>query len=180
VSFSQTNTILSEIDSDGPLSEATQAYLEARAKNSFYDYVYGKFRDAEAHGLTKARLARRLNKKPDQISHLLGAPGNWRISTIVSLLAGICKEELVPHSSSFVGRPGRNRQSMDLLEDSPEVLKRRGADNPTSITVTITPDPTATVLRFGTSNSPPRGDKDSRPRSNLDMKNALSSLSFEV
>jgi hypothetical protein len=180
VSFSQTNTILSEIASDGPISEATQAYLEARARNSFYDYIYGKFRDAEAHGLTKARLARRLNKKPDQISHLLGAPGNWRISTIVSLLAGICKEELVPHSSSFVGRPVRNRQSMDLLDDSTQVVKRRGADNATSITWTITPDPTASVLNFGTSNWPSGGDKNSPPRSISDMKNTLANLSFEV
>lgn len=119
MSFSQTNTISSEIDGDGPLSQQTQEYLEARAKNAFFDYVYGKFKMAEANGLTKARLGRRLNKKPDQISHLLGAPGNWRISTVVSLLAGICKEELIPNSNSFTGRHPRNVQPVDLLDRHP-------------------------------------------------------------
>jgi hypothetical protein len=114
VSFSQTNTISSEIVSDDPLSPEAQAYLEARAKNAFYDYIYSKFQESEAAGLTKAKLARRLNKSPDQISHLLGAPGNWTISTVALLLAGICREEVIPDSRSFINKPPRNTQAMDL------------------------------------------------------------------
>ena len=79
--YSQTNIITSEIFSDDPLSKGTLAYLEARAKNAFYDYILTKFKEAEQSGLTKAKLARRLGRKPDQISHFLGAPGNWTLGT---------------------------------------------------------------------------------------------------
>jgi len=99
--------------------------LEERAKNAFYDYVYAKFKAAEANGLTKARLARRLNKKPDQISHLLGAPGNWTISTVVLLLAGICGEEIIPHSTGFVNRPPAVQQGNRVKEESSSFLKKR-------------------------------------------------------
>lgn len=117
VSYSQTSTTASEIFSDEPLSKGTLAYLEARAKNAFYDYVMVKFKEAEQKGLTKAKLARRLGKRPDQISHVLGAPGNWTLSTISELLVGISKEELLPHSASFLNRTPRNVQPTDLLTE---------------------------------------------------------------
>ena len=117
MNYSQTNTISSEIASDAPLSAGTLAYLEARAKNTFYDYILTKFKEAEKNGFTRAKLARRLGKRPDLISKLLGAPGNWTLGTVAELLVGIGKEELLPHSQSFLGRPSRNLRSEDLLGD---------------------------------------------------------------
>lgn len=114
---SQKNTISSEITSDAPLSAGTLAYLEARARNSFYDFIMTKFKDAERGGLSRAQLARRINKRPDQISHMLGAPGNWTLGTITALLVGICREELLPASESFLGRPSRNFQPEDFVND---------------------------------------------------------------
>jgi hypothetical protein len=131
VTYSQTNTIASEIFSDAPLSEGTLAYLEERAKNVFYDYVLTKFKQS---GLTKAKLARRLNKKPDQISHALGAPGNWTIGTVTELLAGISREELVPYSVGFANRPPTNVHAVDLLDDD---MNRWGTHR--------SPDPTGTL-----------------------------------
>lgn len=115
MSYSQTNTISSEIASDAPISAGTLAYLEARAKNAFYDFVLTKFKDAERNGLTRAKLARRLGKRPDHISRLLGAPGNWTLGTVAELLVGIGREELLPNSKSFLNRPLRNLQPEDLL-----------------------------------------------------------------
>jgi hypothetical protein len=133
VSFSQKNIIALEILSDAPLSEGTLAYLDERAKNAFYDYVMTKFKEAEQlSNLTKAKLARRLNKKPDHISHVLGAPGNWTIGTITELLAGICQEEIVPRSLSFANRPPRNVQSTDLLEENTVKWGVNGTPAPTS------------------------------------------------
>lgn len=117
MSYSQTNTISSELASDAPFSAGTLAYLEARAKNTFYDYVLTKFKEAEKNGLTRAKLARRLGKGPDHISRLLGAPGNWTLGTVAELLAGIGREELLPHSQGFFGRPPRNFHPEDLLGD---------------------------------------------------------------
>lgn len=116
MSYSQTNTISSEIVSEAPLSAGTLAYLEARAKNAFYDYVLTKFKEAERNGLTRAKLARRLGKGPDQISRLLGTPGNWTLGTVAELLVGISREELLPRSHSFLDRPPRNSQPEDLLD----------------------------------------------------------------
>lgn len=115
MNFSQGNTISSEIKSDGPLSDGTLAYLEERARNLFYDFIMTKFKEAEQFGLNKAKLARRINKRPDQISHILGAPGNWTLGTITALLVGINREELLPNSSAFFNQPPRNLQPEDLL-----------------------------------------------------------------
>jgi hypothetical protein len=132
VSYSQTNTIASEIFADTPLSRGTLAYLDERAKNAFYDYVIAKFKEAEERfGLTKAKLGRRLNKRPDQISHVLGAPGNWTISTITELLVGINREELVPSSMSFANRPRSNMRSVDTLAaDADQWPKRASTSTP--------------------------------------------------
>lgn len=134
---SQKNTIPSEIASDAPLSAGTLAYLEARARNSFYDFIITKFKDAERRGLSKAKLARRINKRPDQISHILGAPGNWTLGTITTLLVGICKEELLPSSESFLGRPCRNFPPEDLINDGQWALQKPSTG--TSQVVMISP-----------------------------------------
>ena len=117
MTFSQRTTILSELSSEERLSAGTFAYLEERGRNSFYSYVMSKFREAEDDGLTKAKLARRMGKKPDNLSRILGSPGNWTIGMITALLAGICNEELIPNSQSFNGRASRNNSAKDLLRD---------------------------------------------------------------
>jgi hypothetical protein len=126
------------------ISPGTLAYIEARAKNRFYDYVLRKFLEREERdGFTKADLARRIGRRPEVITRWLGAPGNWTIETAAVLLAGICAEELEPQSRAFAGRPKRNFGTDDLLSGkktaplakeanprevaSPEALKSRNS-----------------------------------------------------
>lgn len=113
---SQKSSVLSQIESDDPMPAGTMAYLRQRVRNNYFEFVLSKFREAEAGGLTKAKLARRIGKTQDRISHMLGAPGNWTIDTATELLIGICKEELTPDSKPYSGRAQRNFRKFDGLE----------------------------------------------------------------
>jgi hypothetical protein len=117
VIFSPSKRVLSEIEGDAPLSDVALGYLTQRAKNNFYDYVLTKFYEAETqHDLTKSALADRLGLGRDRISKLLASPGNWTIETVAELLAGICREELVPSSVPYTQRAIRNCTAADVLE----------------------------------------------------------------
>lgn len=107
-----TSSILSEIQGNKLLSVGARAYFQARLRNRLYDLVVSKFK---ASGLTKAELARRVGKRPEIVTRLLGAPGNWTLETVSDLLLGICGEELEMISSSPLDRPKRNVQKLDLL-----------------------------------------------------------------
>lgn len=116
---SQKSSVLSQIESDDPIPAGTMAYLRQRVRNNYFEFVLSKFREAEAGGLTKAKLARRIGKTQDRISHMLGAPGNWTIDTATELLIGICKEELKPDSEPYSGRATRNFCQYDVLDSLP-------------------------------------------------------------
>lgn len=88
------------------------AYVGARARNRFYDFVLKRF---TASGMTKAELARKIGKGPDRVNRLLGAPGNWTIETVAELLAGISGEEILPNAQDFFGRTCSNMSQEQLL-----------------------------------------------------------------
>jgi hypothetical protein len=107
--ISQIPPILSEIAAGLPIPLEKRAYFHARVLNSFYQFVLEKFLQEESAGrLTKAELARRIERRPEVVSRLLGAPGNWRLETATDLLLGIAGEELKPDSSPLLGRAPRN------------------------------------------------------------------------
>jgi hypothetical protein len=108
VTISAKSIILSETASRA-FSPGTLVYYRARFRNRLYDLVLSKFRQAEANeGLTRAELARRTGRRPEVVTRLLGAPGNWRLDTVSDLLMGIAGEELDATSSSPLTRPPRN------------------------------------------------------------------------
>jgi hypothetical protein len=51
-----------------------------------YEEVLAAFREA---AISQATLAKRLGKRPEQISRLLSGPGNWTIDTAAELLFAI-------------------------------------------------------------------------------------------
>ena len=54
-----------------------------------YEAVIKEFLES---GVTKAELARRIGRKPEQITRWLGAPGNWTLDTVSDLLlATLCR-----------------------------------------------------------------------------------------
>lgn len=112
-------------------------YMRERLRNDLYDFVFGKFlEEHEARGLTKADLARRLNRDPGQLNRLLGAPGNWTLGMVSDLLVGISGEALTPQSTKVPGPP-RNFAAHELLSSGSHI--RMGNDEPVTGSVsTIT------------------------------------------
>lgn len=114
MSTSQTH-LLSEIRSGQPIPEGKLAYLRSRTKNRLYNFILEKFLEKEREGLTRAELARRIGRRPEVITRLLGSPGNWTIDTVSDLLIGICAEELEPDSRSLLDRAPRNYREPEWL-----------------------------------------------------------------
>jgi transcriptional regulator with XRE-family HTH domain len=121
VTTSQNDALLAELHGDGPLSPGTRAFLGARARNAFFNFIHGKLRDAREKGLTQAKLAERIGKDPGRLSNTLSSPGNWTIDTIAELLFGISGDELVPGSRKLLGRPPVNMRAQDLLDESKDI-----------------------------------------------------------
>jgi hypothetical protein len=94
---------------DGNKSVGTRAYFQGRLKNRLHNLVIRKFEEAEIeHGLTRAELARRIGKRPEVLTRLLGAPGNWTLDTVSDLLLGIAGYELDATATKIADRAKRN------------------------------------------------------------------------
>jgi hypothetical protein len=122
--------MLYELEAKLPIPPEKRAYFHARVLNSFYQFVLSKFLEEERAGrLTKADLARRIERKPEVITRLLGAPGNWGLETASDLLLGICGEELVPASSPLLGRACRNHQYWEAKANAPMISPTSSSTN---------------------------------------------------
>jgi hypothetical protein len=68
-------------------------YFRERFRSALYQMVLQEFlAQQRARGLTKADLARRIGRKPEQISRWLGAPGNWTLDTASDLMLAMGQE----------------------------------------------------------------------------------------
>ncbi|MCJ2067987.1 helix-turn-helix domain-containing protein [Methylobacterium sp. J-030] len=79
---------------DAEIPNDCLVYFQDRLRSRLYDLVIGEFEQARIDGLTQAKLARRLGKKPEQIHKWLSSPGNWTLNTVSNLLLGISSTEL--------------------------------------------------------------------------------------
>ncbi len=80
-----------EIAGDDTLSPSVREYFEARLRHRLYDLVISVF---IASGQTRSQLAKRVGKRPEQITRWLSGPGNLTLDTASDLLLGICGAEL--------------------------------------------------------------------------------------
>jgi hypothetical protein len=87
-----------------PIPEAKRVYFQERLKNRFFEFLLNRFLEQQKHGLTKAKLARRIGKKPEVVNRLLSAPSNLTLDTASDLLLGIDAEELEMDGSSLLNR----------------------------------------------------------------------------
>ena len=101
---------------ESQIPEGKLEYLRERFRNDLFDFVLRKFLEQrERRGLTQAELARRLSCDPARLNRLLGAPGNWTLSTVSDLLVGISGEALIPQAVRVPGKTVRNMSARDLL-----------------------------------------------------------------
>jgi len=100
---------LSETLAAEVIPEPKLAYFRARLSNRLHELVLATFLRAEKQdGLTRAELAKRVGRGPEQISRWFASPGNWEIATVSDLLLGMGYEPAL--------------SAIDLREDaSPEL-----------------------------------------------------------
>jgi hypothetical protein len=119
MSTSQTQ-FMNEIQAghDGPpIPEAKRVYFQERLRNRFFEFLLNKFLEQQKHGLTKAKLARRIGKTPDIVNRWLSAPSNLTLDTASDLLLGISAEELEMGASSLLNRVSVNYSHLDEFRD---------------------------------------------------------------
>ena len=110
---SPNNAFLREILGDDPIPVGKLAYFRERFRDALYDLVLSEFLKEEKLGLTKAAIARRIGRKPEQITRWLGAPGNWTVETVSDLLLAISRAEPRVSLSRLSGLQHRNYQHGD-------------------------------------------------------------------
>ena len=97
----QTIPVWTEILNAPQLSKKALGYFRARLKNGLHQLVLTEFLKLVANkGFSRADLARRIGKRPEQITRLLGAPGNWELDTVSDLLLAM-GYELEPKAVRF-------------------------------------------------------------------------------
>lgn len=122
---------MKEISNREPLSPAHFGYFRERVRLAFWEYVVLTFMEqANSSNLTKAELARRIGRRPEQVGRWLAAPTNWTLDTATDLLLGM-GIELMPSGRSLMERPAVNYvHAFDGL--------RLGRDQPAADGVTST------------------------------------------
>lgn len=123
-----------------PIPAATLGYFDAYAQDQAYDSVMQLFlKLADEGAMTRALIAKRLKKKPEQVTRWLGGPGNWTLRTLADLLLAmdyVPQITAVPLSSL---RRGNYTHPATFQFDPPPAQRRpdrpptptAGASNPT-------------------------------------------------
>ena len=112
--YKATSTRRTTSNSDA-IDLADISYGRERLKTKIHEAVLRRFMTAQnTSGLTKAIVARRLNKRPEQVTRWLSAPGNWTLRTVSDLMTAIGldpadiidsqKAEKPNHAHALVGK----------------------------------------------------------------------------
>ncbi len=78
---------LSELSEGKAIPIGKLAYFRGRLTNRIHELVLTEFNRLEnEEKISRAELARRIGRKPEQVTRWLGAAGNWTIETLSDLL----------------------------------------------------------------------------------------------
>jgi transcriptional regulator with XRE-family HTH domain len=108
----------------GPIAESRLVYLQERLRGRFFDFLLSRFEAAREHGLSQAKLARRINKSPEVINRWLSAPANLTLDSMSDLFAGISAEEPEFSTSSLLGRAVVNDSHLNNAPDPPSAEQK--------------------------------------------------------
>lgn len=128
MNMSRKTPFLSEILNGEKIPIGKLAYFRQRFRDHLYDLVIGEFLKQEQAGLTKADIARRIGRRPEQITRWLGAPGNWTIETVSDLLLAIAKAEPAIALAPLDNRASRNFSKPVWLLNEPGNPNVTGTD----------------------------------------------------
>ena len=106
---------LSEVFDGDKIPLGTLSYFRERFRDRLYDLVIEEFLKQRAENdLTRADVARRIGRRPEQITRWFGAPGNWTLETVSDLLLAIAKAEPDVTLLPLEGRANRNYRGQGL------------------------------------------------------------------
>ncbi len=109
MNISRKNSILSTILDGEVIPLGTLSYFRERFRDRLYDLVMEEFlRQNSETGLTRAEVARRIGRRPEQITRWFSAPGNWTLETVSDLLLAVAKSEPDVALMPLEGRAVRN------------------------------------------------------------------------
>ena len=131
---SRNTSILSEVLTGDRIPLGTLSYFRERFRDRLYDLVLSEFhRRAVERGMTKAEVARRIGRRPEQITRWFGAPGNWTLETVSDLLLAVAKAEPEVTLLPLEGRAARNDRGQGLRTlETLELRERTGPRLPGS------------------------------------------------
>ncbi len=90
--YPQTWSTLDQSDEE-PISAGQIAYFRQRFRNRIHEVILRRFlTEREKFGLTRIKLAKRLARRPEQITRWLSAPGNITLDTVSDLLLAMNAE----------------------------------------------------------------------------------------
>lgn len=79
----------SEIPEGDPIPAEILAYFQQKLRNALHQLVLREWIKRQHDGVSRKDLARRIGKKPEQITRWLGTPSNWTLDTLSDLLTGM-------------------------------------------------------------------------------------------
>ena len=79
-------SLISNLSSNEPITIGQFAYFRGRFRNRLHQIILDAFLKKKETGMTKAMLARRMGKQPEQVTRWLAGPGNLRLDTVSDLL----------------------------------------------------------------------------------------------
>lgn len=150
-----TTSMTLEIRSDSAvISPGTRAYFQDRLRGRLYDLVTSEVEKYIGRGGTRAALAKRIEKRPEQITRWLSGPGNLTLDTVSDLLLGLSGAELaiaLEYPTEEKRGPRRLPQALldvrggsqqrSLTTTSPVKATVAIENQPTLVSTTVTTDP---------------------------------------
>lgn len=104
----QPTSFWSEVPAGERIPVGRLAYFRTRLRNRLHDLVLREFsRQEKTRGLTRAEIARRIGRKPEQITRWFASPGNWTLDTVSDLMLAMGAEPKV-ETWALADRPARN------------------------------------------------------------------------
>lgn len=105
---------LSKPENEVRIPLSTIGYIRSLSRSKAHEFVLKAFL---ASGKTQAEIASQLGKRPEVISRLLGAPGNWRLDTLGDLLFAISGEVVEISSTDPFAGVAKNYRAPEWMEE---------------------------------------------------------------
>jgi DNA-binding phage protein len=115
-----TSQISSTSNARGPIPTSVLSYFRAKLQDDLYSLIVRELLNLKDK-LTRTEIARRIQKRPEQITRWLSSPGNWTLETVSDLCLAMDAEL---HFSLTRRTPIRSSPNVKRLTTVPSRQRR--------------------------------------------------------